>query len=75
MLGAKGKQTTKWYKESLMDDANVLYADCGGGFSQVLSFIKIHQIVQFKNMQYIPQLSPLLKRQKHSIMLTKNGTT
>ena len=29
VLGAKGKQTTKGHKESLGDNENVLYADCG----------------------------------------------
>lgn len=46
-----------------MCDENVLSAGCGGGFSQVLSVIKMYQIVQFKHMQFIPQLSPFLKRQ------------
>lgn len=50
-----------------MCDENVLSAGCGGGFSQVLSVIKMYQIVQFKHMQFIPQLSPFLKRQEHSI--------
>lgn len=58
-----------------MCDENVLFADCGGGFSQVLSDIKMYQIVQFKHMKFIPQLSPFLKRQEHSIKLNKNRTT
>lgn len=60
MLGAKGKQTTKGHKESLRDDENFVYADCGGRFSQVLSLIKVHQIVQFKHMQFIPK--PISKK-------------